>query len=33
MINDLPGAAEVLGRLVTETVEALRAVATTGRYN
>jgi hypothetical protein len=33
MINDLPGAAEVLGRLVTETVEALRAVAATVKYN
>ena len=32
MINDLPGAAEVLGRLVQETVEALRTVATTVKY-
>jgi NAD(P)H-dependent flavin oxidoreductase YrpB (nitropropane dioxygenase family) len=33
MINDLPGAAEVLGRLVTETVEALRAVAAAVKYD
>jgi NAD(P)H-dependent flavin oxidoreductase YrpB (nitropropane dioxygenase family) len=32
MINDLPGAAEVLGRLVAETVEALRTVATAVKF-
>jgi len=33
MINDLPGAAEVLGRLVEETVEALCAVSKTVKYS
>jgi NAD(P)H-dependent flavin oxidoreductase YrpB (nitropropane dioxygenase family) len=32
MINDLPGAAEALDRLVEETVEALRTVATMVRF-
>ena len=32
MINDLPGAAEVLERLVEETVEALRTVATVVKF-
>ncbi len=33
MINDLPGAADVLARLVEETVEALRGVAKTVQYS
>ncbi len=33
MINDLPGAAEVLDRLVEETVDALRVVGKTVEYN
>lgn len=33
MINDLPGAAEVLSRLVEETAEALRAVSKTVKYS
>jgi NAD(P)H-dependent flavin oxidoreductase YrpB (nitropropane dioxygenase family) len=33
MINDLPGAAEVLARLTEETIEALHAVSKTVRYS